>query len=43
MELGYILAIVFAVIWLAFKVFEVIQKRKAKGNFEQYENDRIGE
>ena len=43
MELGYIIAAVFAVIWLGFKVFEIVQRKKAKGNFEQYENDRINE
>lgn len=31
MELGYIIAVVFAVIWLGFKVFEIVHKRNSKG------------
>ncbi len=43
MELGYILAIVFAVIWLAFKVFEIVQKKNAKEAVKQYEDNEIRE
>lgn len=30
MPIGYILAIVFALLWLGFKVFEVVKSNKAK-------------
>ena len=43
MELGYILAAVFAVIWLGFKVFEIVQRKKAKGAVKQNENTEYTE
>ncbi len=30
MELGYIITAVFAVIWLGFKIYEIVRKNKAK-------------
>ena len=42
MELGYIIAAIFAVIWLGFKVFEIVQKRKSKGA-ESVENTEYTE
>ena len=35
MEIGYILAVVFAVIWLGFKAFEIVQRSKAKNTAEK--------
>ena len=32
MEIGYILTAVFAVIWLGFKIYETVQRNKAKKN-----------
>ncbi len=43
MELGYILAVVFAVIWLAFKVFEIVRRNNAKGAVKQNENTEYSE
>lgn len=42
MELGYIIAAVFAVIWLGFKFFEIVQKRNSKGA-ENIENTEYTE
>lgn len=41
MELGYILAIVFAVIWLSFKVFEIVRERNSKEAVKQSESYEI--
>lgn len=43
MELGYILAAVFAVIWLGFKIFEIVQRKNAKGAVKQDENTEYTE
>ena len=40
MELGYVLTAVFAVIWLGFKIYEIVQTKKKHEQKEEHDYEQ---